>query len=201
MFKTYLAGIVLGIAGVFAALHFVPAVDQQRELSIISVTPNGGNAEAFHVNVPMDRIMIGAQGQEVPLPPDMEWPSDERFSGLQNELFKIRNTRDAVVGIGSRLAVNDDEIGTLIEWVLHFPARGTLYVQMQPQAAGDGQRVGQISAGTREFNSLIGNMSERWVAESSESEDAPAGRIELDAMFVAEEDLSDAEGLVEVPTQ
>ena len=55
MIKTFILGILLGIAGVFAALHFVSAVDQEREASIISVTRNGGNTEVFHVKLPMDR--------------------------------------------------------------------------------------------------------------------------------------------------
>ena len=199
--KTFIAGIILGIAAVFVALHFIPVVDQHREASIISVTPNGGNLETFHINVPMDRIMVGAQGRENALPPGLEWPADERFNGLQSEIFKLRNSRDTVVGVASRLAVNDEAVGSVIEWVLHLPARGSLFVQLQPQTVDGVRRVGPIAAGTREFNSLIGGMSERWVADTSTDEGAPAGRIELVATFVAEEDTSDHEGLVEVPAQ
>lgn len=201
MIKTFIAGIILGIAAVFAAMHFIPVVDQHREASIISVTPNGGNRESFHINVPMDRIMIGAQGRENALPPGLEWPADERFSGLQAEMFKLRNSRDAVVGVASRLAVNDAAVGSVIEWVLHLPARGSLFVRLDPQAVGGAQRIGDIAAGTREFNRLIGAMSERWVQDTSGSDDAPAGRIELVTTFVSEEDTSDTEGLVEVEAQ
>ena len=63
MIKTFLLGAVLGIVGVLVALNYVPVVDQHREASIISVMRNGGNSESFHINVPMDRIMIGAQGR------------------------------------------------------------------------------------------------------------------------------------------
>ena len=201
MIKTFIAGIVLGIGAVFAAMHFIPVVDQHREASIISVTPNGGNRESFHINVPMDRIMIGAQGRETALPPGLEWPTGERFNGLQTEMFKLRNSRDAVIGVASRLAVNDEAVGTVIEWVLHLPARGSLFVRLRSQSADGAQRIGPITAGTREFNPLIGSMSERWVADTSGSEDAPAGRIELVTTFVAEEDTSDTEGLVEVDTR
>lgn len=201
MIKTFIAGILLGIAAVFVAMHFIPAVDQQRETSIISVTPNGGNREAFHINVPMDRIMIGAQGRENAVPPGLKWPADERFSGIQTELFKLRNSRDAVVGVASRLAASDETVGSVIEWVLHLPARGSLFVKLRPQTVDGTRRVGEIAAGTREFSLLIGEMSERWVPDTSESEDAPAGRIELVTTFVAEEDTSDTEGLVEVASQ
>ncbi|MDX1509319.1 MAG: hypothetical protein R3358_13620 [Woeseiaceae bacterium] len=201
MIKTFILGILLGIVAVFAALHFIPVVDQHREASIISVTPNGGNRETFHINVPMDRIMIGAQGRENALPPGLEWPEHERFAGIQAELFKVRNSRDAVVGIASRLATNDEAVGSVIEWVLHLPARGSLFVRLRPQTVDGTRRVGDIAAGTREFNGLIGEMSERWVADTSDFDDAPAGRIELVASFVAEEDTSDTEGLIEVSAQ
>ena len=76
MFKTFIAGIVLGIAAAAGALYAYPAVDQQRVASIVSVSANGGNTESFHVNVPMDRIMVGAQAEaRTPSPPDATYAS------------------------------------------------------------------------------------------------------------------------------
>ena len=170
---------------------------QHREASIISVTPNGGNSEAFHIKVPTDRIMVGARGQDVPVPPGLEWPDDPQLAGVRSELFKLRNSRDMVIGVASRVAASDPELGDVIEWVLHFPARGSMFVRLNPESVGGTRRVGPIHAGTREFTTLVGVMSERWVAEESDS-DVPTGRIELVAAFVAEEDLSDDEGLVPV---
>ena len=51
--------------------------------------------------------------------------------------------------------------------------------------------------GTREFEPLTGLVTERWVADMSGFEDAPAGRIELITAFVARdfadpEDFADA---------
>ena len=63
MFKSFIAGILLGVAVGVAALYYVPAVDQVREQSMIEVKPNGGNIESFHINVPTDRIMVGAPNQ------------------------------------------------------------------------------------------------------------------------------------------
>ena len=74
MFKSLTAGFLLGLAGAVAAVYYIPVVDQARESSIISVTPNGGNTEAFHANVPMDRIMVGAPGQRNSVPPGLVWP-------------------------------------------------------------------------------------------------------------------------------
>ena len=196
MIKTFIFGIFLGIAGVFTALHFVSAVDQHRESSIISVTRGGGNTEVFHVKLPMDRIMIGAQGQAHPLPPGMHWPNDPLFSDVRAELFKLRNSRDAIVGVASRFALSDPEFGDVIEWVLHLPARGSVFVRMQSQSVSGGRRMGELSAGTREFSSLLGRVSERWIADTSESEKLMAGRIELLMSFVSDEQYDPAE---EVP--
>lgn len=187
MIKTFIFGILLGIAGVFTALHFVSAVDQEREASIISVTRNGGNTEVFHVKLPMDRIMIGAQGQTNPLPPGMQWPEDPLFSNLRAELFKLRNSRDAIIGVGSRFAVSDPEFGSVIEWVLHLPARGSVFVRMQPQSTDGAGRTGALSAGTREFSSMFGRVSERWIADRSGSDGALSGRIELSMDFVSDQ--------------
>ena len=187
MFKTFIAGIFLGIAAAGAALYFFPAVDQFREQSMIVVQPNDGNTEAFHVNVPMDRIMIGAPAQLEPLPAGLQWPDDEELAGARAELFKIRNGKDTVVGVASRIAASDSETGDIIEWVLHLPARGSVYVAMQPEAAEGGYRVGEMATGTREFEPLHCPMTELWIADTSGDEDAPVGRIELTTAFVARE--------------
>ena len=197
MIKVFIFGIILGVAGVMAGLHYVPAVDQYRELSIISVERNGGNVEAFHVKVPVDRIMIGAPGQTNPLPVGIVWPDDPLFSDTRLELFKLRNSRDAVVGVASRLAADDPEAGALIEWTLHMPARGSVLVKVSPQEVDGDRRVGQIRAGTREFSTLIGSMSERWVADSSNTADSTSGRIELLMRSISDRSRPSKEELAE----
>ena len=174
------------MAACAAALYFLPVVDQHRESSMITVNPNGNNAESFHVNVPMDRIMIGAPEQKAPFPAGLEWPSDEKFSDVRAELFKIRDGKDAVVGVASRVAASGTDSGDIIEWVLHLPARGSVYVSMQPDSVDGGYRVGDLRSGTREFNLLQGHVTERWVSDNSGLDDAPDGRIELQTQFVAQ---------------
>jgi len=195
--RVFAFGIFLGVAAALAALHFVPVVDQYREESIISVITGGGNSETFHVKVPMDRIMIGAQGFAEPLPAGMKWPDDPRFAQVRAELFKLRNSRDAVVGVASRFVSEDPEFGNVIEWVLHLPARGTVFARIQPQSVNDGRRLGILSAGTREFGNLSGRMSERWVAATSAADQTPAGRIELLMTFVGNEIYIPEEELAE----
>lgn len=187
MFKTFIAGIVLGVAAAAAALYYFPAVNQSREQSLITVHPNDGNTESFHVNIPMDRVMTGAPSQKEPLPVGLKWPVDPLFSDTRAELFKIRNSKDAVVGVASRIAANDVSSGDIVEWVLHLPARGSAYVIMQVEPLEDGYRTGNLKAGTREFAPLVGRVTEHWVADTSGDEDAPAGRIELTTAFVARE--------------
>ena len=130
--------------------------------------------------------MIGAAGQSSPLPPGLTWPEHPEFDGIRTEMFKLRNARDAVIGVASRLATNDPELGGVIEWVLHFPARGSLMVAMRAQTE-NAHRVGELTAGTREFSKLLGRLSERWVDETGGAEGAPVGRIELTLSFVSSE--------------
>ena len=183
MIRTFLFGILLGIAVVAGGLYAFPVVDQHREVSYVSVEPNGGNRESFHINIPDDRVMAGTAGQKSGLPIGMEWPQGEIFSGISAEIFKIRNERDVVVGVGARTAVTDED-NALIDWVLHLPARGTLFINMEAAAMENGSRIGRLKTGSDEFEDLSGYVAERWVSNTSGEEDAPAGRIELLATYV-----------------
>ena len=187
MFKTLIFGFLLGIVGTIAAVYYLPVVDQYRESSIITVAPNGGNTEAFHMNIPVDRIMIGAPNQAEPVPPLLEWPDGEIFTGLRAELFKVRNADDKVIGVASRVASESEELGDSIEWMVHLPARGTFHISMPPESVDGTSRVGTLRAGTREFGAMHGRVSERWVANTDDDdEDAPDGHIELVTTFVGE---------------
>ncbi len=185
MFKTLTFGFLVGIVATVAAAYYVPVVDQRRESSVISVFPNGGNAESFYIDIPADRIMIGAPGQAEPLPPGLQWPTDEQFEGVRVELFKVRNARETVIGVASRMVADSEHIADSIEWVLHFPARGTLYAAIPAKSADGVRRVGMLRAGTREFSRLQGEISERWVPNTDDDDvDAPDGHIELVTSFV-----------------
>ena len=195
MFKTLILGFVVGLVGAIAAVYYVPVVDQHRESSVISVNPNGGNTEAFYINIPMDRIMVGVPNQAEPLPPGLQWPDHDAVAGVRAELFKVRNAKELIVGVASRVAAVSDEFGDSIEWVLHLPARGTFYVSMPPATLDGAQRVGTLRAGTREFRPLNGQVSERWISNANdEDEDAPIGRIELVTRFVGEHSEEELEG-------
>jgi len=193
LLKTFFLGIALGLAAAAGALYAIPVVDQVREASIVKVAPNGGNSETFHINIPMDRIMLGDAGQAGAVPPGLKWPADEVLANVRTELFKIRNARDAVVGVAVRAAATSQD-NNVIDWVLHLPARGSLFVNMDVAPLNGGFRIGEIASGSREFGPLSGFMTERWIENDSNEEDAPAGRIELLATYVGKlEPLETAE--------
>ena len=196
LLKTFILGIVLGLAAAAAALYAIPAVDQIREASIIKVAPNGSNSETFHINVPMDRIVLGDGGQAGGIPPGLEWPADEVLANVRAELFKIRNARDTIIGVAVRTAATSQE-NNVIDWVLHLPARGSLFINMDVAPLEGGFRIGEIVAGSRELGSLSGFMTERWIANDSNEEDAPAGRIELLTTYVGRLEPLETEETVE----
>ena len=194
--KTFFLGIVLGLAAAAGALYAIPGVDQVREASIVEVAPNGGNIETFRINVPMDRVMIGAQGQASRLPPGLEWPEDDELADIRSEMFKIRDARDTVVGVAVRTAAQEDGVA-VVDWVMHLPARGSLFVNMDESPREGGARIGSIRAGSREFAPFSGILTERWVENQSDDEDAPAGHIELVATYVGQLEREEPEEVIE----
>jgi len=185
--KTFLVGIILGVAAAAGALYANPVVDQERKISYGSVVLNGGNREIFHINIPADRVMNGGAGQSNSVPDGLVWPNDEILATVSTEMFKLRNEIDQIIGIAARtVAVEGDESSSVIDWVLHIPARGTLFINMDSMPADDGRRAGEFNTGTREFQAMTGVVTERWVVETSDDEDAPDGRIELFATYVSQ---------------
>lgn len=183
MFKTFLVGILLGIGAAAGALYAIPVVDQHRESSIISVAPNGGNTESFFINIPSDRVMSGAAATSDNIPAGLIWPSDVKLADISTEMFKIRNARNTVIGVAARTVAKGAE-PKVIDWLIHIPARGSLFVNMEDAPRESGVRMGRFRSGSREFAPLTGFLSERWVADSSGDEDAPLGRIELTTRLV-----------------
>ena len=81
----------------------------------------------------------------------------------------------------------------MTEWALHMPARGSVYVVMRPSVDETSARQGSLRAGTREFSGMTGRITESWIANSTDSELAPDGRLVLSARFVATVDPSSVE--------
>ena len=182
LFKTFIFGILLGAIGAGALVYYVPSVDLHRESSLISVQPNGGNLERLQINLPRDRILVGLPGVADSIPAGLAWPGEEFLGDTQAEVFIVRNTNNTVVAVASRLASSTEESGPFIEWVIHFPARGTIYAEMELAPAADGFRNGKLRSGTRDFRTATGSVREQLVTEVDDSD--VQGRIVLEAALV-----------------
>ena len=174
----------LGFLGAGAYLYFIPVVDQHRVPSRISVQTNGGNSEVFSIRLPNDRIMTGAQGTGSSVPDDLAWPELPTLDGFRTELFKIRDVDNTVVGVGSRMARSAASGDSFVQWVVHLPARGTLFVAMEPNRVPGQARSGELSAGTREFSTLRGSVREAFVRDDDGAEGESEGRIDLHVALV-----------------
>ena len=172
---------MLGLAGVGALTYSVQVVDFHREASHIAVAPNGGVVETYRVDLPRDCILVG---EENTLPAELEWPSDPLFGDLQAEMFKVRDRNDVVIGVASRLASASEATGPFIEWVLHLPARGTIYLQMDLTPSAEGHRNGRLTASTRDFESMNGGVREQFLSDVESEDPGFEGRIELITAFV-----------------
>ena len=179
LLKTFYLGIVLGVAAAAALVYFYPVVDQYREPSLITVRVNGGNLESFHIRLPGDRIMAGVTGPPESTPSALEWPEHDFLANMQTELFKVRNEKGVVIGAASRMSGSSEQHGSFVEWVVHLPARGSMFMTMAANPSADGYRKGKLRAGTREFLTLNGTVIERFVNEVGDSDFDNVGRIEL----------------------
>ena len=182
--RTFILGILLGIGGAVALANLLRPVNLHREMSLVSVQPNGGNSETFRINLPHDRILVGLAGANSAMPADLEWPGKDLLGNLQAEMFKVRNRNDVVIGVASRLASASEVSGPFIQWALHLPARGTIYMQMEIAASAGGHRNGTLLAGTRDFEALSGSVREQFITGRIQGQSVGEGRIELITEFV-----------------
>ena len=58
-----------------------------------------------------------------------------------------------------------------------------MFVNLDAEVGEDGFRTGELLGGSREFSGLSGTLTERWIPNRSDDEDAPAGRIELSTAY------------------
>lgn len=177
LFRTFSFGVIFGLIGTAVLLYFVPAVDQVRERSIITVQANVGNNEFFHINLPIDRVLAGRADAENPVPPGLDWPDDDFLAGAQAEIFKVRNAEERVIGVASRIVGGGEQ--PFVEWAVHMPARGTMYILLPNNANEAGIRYGDLRAGTREFATLNGSVTERYIALDAAENNGVNGRLEL----------------------
>jgi hypothetical protein len=177
LLKTFNFGLVLGALIAGALLHFRPMVDLQRESSMGSARPNGGVIEKFYVDLSTDRVLAGISAGGASVPEGLDWPDYDFLAGTQTEVFKLRNAADKVIGIASRIVGGGDD--SFIEWAVHMPARGSIYALLPFSASGRGVREGTLRAGTREFSTLTGSVTEHFIAQGEAGESGMVGKLEL----------------------
>lgn len=181
MFKTFILGLILGLAATGGIVYVFPAVNLERERTINTVNPNGGTVEHFHANLPGDRIMASANGGDQVWPERLFWPEYVDIGDAQVELFKLRNENDTVVAVASRMQVSSPEAE--VEWTVHMPARGTLYALVSGRPDESGARVGRLRAGSLEFETRSGRVFERYDS-SPGSHGGDDGRLILTTILV-----------------
>lgn len=184
MLKTFIFGIVLGVAAAAAALYLY-RVDLVRETSVATVAPNGGSIETLHIDLPADRIMHGAADQDMLVPELMQWPGDETLADVEAEIFKVRDSRNTVIGVAARTQATEGETSS-VDWLVHLPARGSIFATLASTEVEAGVRSGVFAAGSREFDRLRGRFSERRISGVADEDGVPTGRIELTAVYIGE---------------
>jgi hypothetical protein len=188
LFRTFIFGLILGFLGAGAVLYLVPVVDQHRVPSRITVQTNGGNSEVFSIRLPADRIMAGGTGQPTPVPDALIWPDMPALNGFKTELFKVRDIDNTVVGVASRMAKASNAGDGFVQWVVYLPARGTMFVAMEPNRVAGQARDGHLSAGTHEFAELHGSVREAFVRDDKDAEADSEGRIDLHVALVGSQE-------------
>jgi hypothetical protein len=175
VFRIFLVGIVLGIASAGGVFHLYKPVSIHRESSVLRAIPNGSVEEIFHVTLPRDLIFAGSPAEVIPQ--GSNWSEAGFLGDLRVNLFKVRNQNDRVVGLASRFSGRGNADGNFTEWLVHLPARGTLYAVMDPLRSADGMRSGHLQGGTREFASRGGSITEKF--SNLQTDEEPQTIIEL----------------------
>jgi len=184
LFRTFVFGVLLGLAGAGAYLHFVPVVDLYRVPSHVTVQTNGGNQETFSIRLPGDRIMAGRPGAAAAVPAGLAWPDAPAFAGFEAELFKIRDRDDTVIGVASRIKRSAGSGDGFVQWVVHLPARGTMFAALEANPGAGQARSGTLRVGTGEFEFRRGSVREVFVRDDADSDPDSEGRIDLQVALI-----------------
>lgn len=120
-------GFIAGLAAVLLAAGVWPLPVHVRYRSLISVPPDGGRQEAFVIHWPDDRIA----------PPAVAVLEDSSGRRASAEVFRLRDTEDNVIGVGSRLAGTGGSLAdpgrSASNWLLVIPSRGALFLAQSDQ--------------------------------------------------------------------
>ena len=190
MIKTFLIGLSLGLVSAGALSPYFSTVNLHREPSLISVQPNGGAVEDFFIKLPGDRILNSLPQSSQGYPLSFKGTLSSYNIDTQAEIFKVRNQNGTVIGLGSRLSSSKESTGGFVEWSLHFPARGSMYIKMRLNPANGGVRHGELVSGTRDFGNLSGSITERVLTVAAQK---PAIDVQIHLQTVLMQSQGDPE--------
>jgi hypothetical protein len=205
MRRLFVLGLLVGLAGVLAAAHFLPWVSHTRLTSQTSVIANGGRSEQFMIRLPADRIATVAL--DGPASPASSFAAALEGQAPALEHYKLRDRTGNVVGIAARhWALSED--GATTTWALVFPARGAIVLAHAGEARDaieaalrnrghvvgspwDGEvRVALVDdaattrsiVGLEEFEGLDVRYTEAWSLTGVDENGEVRGTIELDTV-------------------
>ena len=147
--RILIAGVLVGalVSAAFLALWQPVRLEYVPSLSRVDA---GGRNEIFEINLATDRLFRAGAG----IAPDAALPAGRTIdpptlAAVRAEVFELRDARDQVIGLASRLR------GTATsDWVLYVPARGALFLtDTGVTTTADGSQVGtgRIVGGTQTF--------------------------------------------------
>jgi hypothetical protein len=201
----FLLTLAIGFIGTLAGAHYAPGLKHARLPSQTAVVANGGRAEHFLIRLPLDRIAatdgeaggLRAKGADAMLLP-------AQFVGepLLVEHFKVRDSTGNVIGVAARHWSGSGE--STSTWSVLIPSRGALVMSGRGEERGAlesalrsrGYNAGKewsgdarvsmtrdtggvVSAGTGEFQGLIGTYTETWTVAAVDEDGKVSGTIEL----------------------
>ena len=207
MKTTFFSGVIIGLVAVLAAAGYYPWVDHVRVPSRTSVQANGGRAEQFLVRLPADRVAAVTNGQSgarlKTFPAGLSLPDAPSGELVLLEHFKIRNAGGDVIGIASRHTVEARQRLETV-WSVVIPSRGAMLLRGDATASALDRRlaeagfqpgqpwagdmripvsardpVGQLIAGTGEFEGLTGRYEETWQVTGVSAAGELRGTIQL----------------------
>jgi hypothetical protein len=155
--RTFLIGVLIGAVLTLAGLGTLRLAHVPRIAPIIETDAAGLPAERFLVG-PDDLLTVSSQ-TGVAYPPAVKRLQGDRLADVEVATMKVRNARNEVIGVASRIAGADVEPGLRsVWWTFVLGRRGTLAAWLPD---GDRPGDGTLAGGTADFEDASGQFAER----------------------------------------
>ncbi len=153
LFRSLLAGFLLGLVGALIAGWFIAPVKHTYTPSVTRVT-EAGRIETFRIQ-PAEDLLVSASTHPEGLADDLAvaLPANRAEVPTDVRLYKVRNTEDKVIGLASRTTTPDAD-----DWMLYFAARGAMYLSVE---ATTPTTIGRILGGSESLEDQVGTFELR----------------------------------------